>query len=85
MCKKVGARAYLTGGGGSADYLDGERLGRGGVGVIWQHFQHPVHAQRFAPMGFVSHLGFLDLLFNCGDASREILFERSHPARLEAA
>ena len=56
-----------------------------GVGVIWQHFMHPVHAQRFAPIGFVSHLGFLDLLFNCGPASRDILFERSHPARLEAA
>jgi WbqC-like protein family len=83
MCKKVGARAYLTGGGGSADYLDSERLGRGGVGVIWQHFQHPMHAQRYG--AFTSHLGFLDLLFNCGEASRDILFERSHPARLEAA
>ncbi len=85
MCKKVGARAYLTGGGGSADYLDSEQLGRSGFGVIWQHFLHPIHAQRFAPMGFASHLGFLDLLFNCGEASREILFARSHPARLEAA
>ncbi|HEY3807150.1 MAG TPA: WbqC family protein [Kofleriaceae bacterium] len=83
MCKKVGARAYLTGGGGSADYLDSEQLGRGGVGVIWQHFQHPVHRQRYG--AFTSHLGFLDLLFNCGEASRDILFERSHPARLEAA
>jgi hypothetical protein len=24
-------------------------------------------------------------LFNCGEASREVLFERTHPARLEAA
>jgi hypothetical protein len=85
LCKKTGARCYLSGGGGSTDYLDVEQLGRAGVGVIWQHFQHPTHAQRFAPAGFVSHLGFLDLLFNCGEASREILFERSHPMRLEAA
>ena len=81
MCRKVGARAYLTGGGGSADYLDSERLGRSGFGVIWQCFAHPIHAQRGHE--FVSHLGFLDLLFNCGDASRDIVFARSHPARLE--
>lgn len=41
MCKKVGARAYLSGGGGSIGYLDVEQLGRNGVGVIWQHFEHP--------------------------------------------
>jgi hypothetical protein len=81
MCKRLGARAYLSGGGGSTGYLDSEQLGRGGVGVIWQAFSHPIYEQRFG--GFASHLGFLDLLFNCGEASRDILFERSHPARLE--
>jgi len=85
LCRKVDARCYLSGGGGSVDYLDVEQLGRAGVGLIWQHFRHPVHAQRFAGAGFASHLGCLDLLFNCGDASRDILFERSHPARVEAA
>lgn len=83
MCKAVGARCYLSGGGGSTDYLDSEQMGRAGIGVIWQHFRHPVHAQRFT--GFASHLGFLDLLFNCGDASRDVLFERSHPTRLMEA
>ena len=86
LCKKLGARAYLSGGGGSTDYLDVERMGRAGIGVIWQHFRHPIYAQRFAASGFISHLGYLDLLFNCGEASREVLFERSHPTRLlEAA
>lgn len=82
MCKAVGARCYLSGGGGSTDYLDSEQMGRAGVGLIWQHFRHPTYAQRYAGAGFTSHLGFLDLLFNCGDASREILFDRSHPIRL---
>ena len=88
LCKKVGARAYLSGGGGSTDYLDVEQMGRSGIGVIWQHFRHPIYTQRYAAAGFCSHLGFLDLLLNCGDASRDILFEQSHPARcsrLEAA
>ena len=83
MCKAVDARCYLSGGGGSTDYLDSEQMGRAGIGVIWQHFLHPIYAQRDA--GFTSHLGFLDLLFHCGEASREILFARSHPIRLPIA
>jgi hypothetical protein len=82
MCHKVGARCYLSGGGGSTGYLDAERIGRSGVGVIWQEFTHPHHTQRYPKLGFVSHLGFLDLLLNCGPTSRDILFGASHPVRL---
>jgi hypothetical protein len=82
LCKAVGARCYLSGGGGSTDYLDSEQMGRAGIGLIWQVFRHPVYTQRSTGVGFVSHLGFLDLLFNYGDASRDVLFERSHPVRL---
>jgi hypothetical protein len=85
MCRKVGARAYLTGSGGSASYLDAEKIGRSGIGVIWQHFAHPVYPQRYPGAGFVSHLGFLDLLLNCGPDSRDILFDRAHPLRAEAS
>jgi len=85
MCRTVDARCYLSGGGGSADYLDVERMGRAGIGVIWQHFEHPRHVQRHARAGFISHLGFVDLVLNCGAQSRELLFDRTHPARLEAA
>jgi hypothetical protein len=83
LCRKVGASSYLSGSGGSSSYLDVERMGRAGVGVVWQHFDHPVYEQRYSERGFVSHLGFLDLLFNCGDRAREILFARSHPLRAE--
>jgi hypothetical protein len=73
MCKKVGARVYLSGRGGSTGYLDVEALRRGGVTVAWQDFTHPVYPQRYPALGFVSHLGFLDLLLNCGPGSRAIL------------
>jgi hypothetical protein len=85
MCGKLGARCYLSGGGGSTGYLDVERMGRAGIGLIWQHFQHPRYEQRYPEVGFVSHLSFLDLLFNRGDASRDVLFDRAHPCRVEAA
>ncbi len=85
LCRKTDARCYLSGGGGSTGYLDVERMGRAGVGVIWQHFEHPRYTQRYPEVGFVSHLGFIDLVLNCGDASRELLFERSHPSRVVEA
>jgi hypothetical protein len=85
MCRKVDARCYLSGGGGSTGYLDVEKLGRAGVGLVWQHFNHPRYEQRHSEAGFASHLGFLDLVLNCGPASRDILFERSHPSALRRA
>jgi hypothetical protein len=82
LCKKVGARCYLTGSGGSQSYLDVEKIGRSGVGVIWQEFEHPRYSQRYPHLGFASHLGFLDLVLNCGPQSRDILMGASHPHRV---
>lgn len=85
MCKKTGARCYLTGSGGSQGYLDAEKIGRSGIGVIWQQFAHPRYPQRHAKLGFASHLGFIDLLVNCGPGSGDILFGTAHPSRLGPA
>jgi len=82
MCRKVNADAYLTGSGGSQDYLDAEQMGRRGIGVHWQQFEHPTYPQRYAHLGFVPNLAFLDLLLNCGPESRNILFESSHPIQM---
>jgi hypothetical protein len=66
MCEAVGARTYLSGRGGSHGYLDIDALARAGISTVWQEFRHPTYAQRYPGAGFVSHLGFLDLLLNCG-------------------
>lgn len=84
MCRKLKAHAYLSGAGGSADYLDVEQLGRAGISVVWQRFDHPTYAQRYGELGFVQNLAFLDLLLNHGPAARDILLPRSHPARMAA-
>jgi hypothetical protein len=84
LCHKVGARCYLTGVGGSSTYLDIEKVGRAGIGVVWQQFSHPKYPQRYPAAGFASRLGFLDLVLNCGPASRDILFAASHPVRTTA-
>jgi len=66
LCRKLGASVYLSGRGGSVGYLDTEALARAGITTMWQRFTHPTYPQRYAGLGFVSHLAFLDLLLNCG-------------------
>ena len=78
MCKKLGARTYLSGRGGSTGYLDVEALARAGIAVAWQDFHHPSYPQRYPGQGFVSHLAFLDLVLNCGPDSRAVLWPAAH-------
>jgi len=63
---------YLAGDGGSKQYLDETVLSAVDVAVRFASFRHPVYPQRFA--GFEAGMCGLDLLFNCGPRSREVLF-----------
>jgi hypothetical protein len=54
------------------DYIDVASFGQENIEVLFQDYQHPVYQQRFG--SFLSHLSFIDLLFNCGPMSREIAF-----------
>ena len=73
MCQQVGADAYLSGEGGSRNYLDMNYFDQAGLRVVWQRFSHPIYPQRYNRLGFVSNLSSLDLLLNCGPSSRDIL------------
>ncbi|HEX4780769.1 MAG TPA: WbqC family protein [Usitatibacter sp.] len=72
VCQRVGAKAFLGGMGGSREYLDKEAFASAHMGVEWQQFAHPVYAQAGAAP-FMKGLSVLDLLFNCGPASAEIV------------
>lgn len=72
ICKALGADTYLAGQGG-ADYLDTARFAENGLNVIMQDFKHPVYPQLFND--FKSHLSIVDLLFNCGPESINIIRE----------
>jgi hypothetical protein len=76
ICRNVGASAFLGGMGGSRDYLEHEAFAAAGMGVQWQEFSHPVYPQPGAAP-FIKGLSALDLLFNCGPRSAEILRARS--------
>ncbi len=71
LCREVGADVLLAGLGGSRDYLDAEAFAREGVSIAYQIFRHPQYAQ--CGSGFVPGLSSLDLLLNCGPASRGLL------------
>lgn len=71
ICRKVDATAFLGGMGGSRDYLDKDAFAAANMGVVWQDFRHPQYAQ-CGDAPFSPGLSVLDLLFNCGPASREV-------------
>jgi hypothetical protein len=82
-CRRLGADTYLSGSGGSKGYLDVEAMRRAGVRVAWQQFDHPIYPQRYPALGFIPSLSALDLILNCGPASRAILLGAGAPARAE--
>jgi hypothetical protein len=70
ICKAMGADTYLAGKGG-ANYMDLERFTKSGINVIIQDFKHPVYEQLFGD--FQSHMSIVDLLFNCGPESLDVI------------
>lgn len=75
ICKKTGADAYLSGLGGSKDYLDREHFEREGVRILWQDFKHPQYAQYPPGDAFIERLSVIDALFNCGTQAKSLLSE----------
>lgn len=71
LCRHFGATDYYSGAAAKA-YLDVARFEAIGVRVEFQDYVHPVHAQA-GHAEFVSHLAAIDLLFNAGPRSRELL------------
>jgi hypothetical protein len=70
ICRTLGGDTYLAGA-GAAGYMDFDRFRQEGIRVVIQDFRHPVYPQLFG--GFESHLSVVDLLFNCGPRSADIL------------
>lgn len=72
MCRKLGANLYIFGALGR-DYAEKEKFDREGIKIYFQDYQHPVYPQRFP--GFLPYMNVIDLLFNCGEKSLEIIME----------
>ena len=70
LLKAVNGTHYLSGT-GARDYMKVDLFEKEGIAVEWQKFQHPVYPQLHGE--FLPYLSCIDLLFNCGAGSREIL------------
>ncbi|MBI4965619.1 MAG: WbqC family protein [Desulfomonile tiedjei] len=79
ICEEVGANIYLSPV-GSASYLTTEHgaFERKNIEVVFQNFDHPEYRQVFKP--FMPYASCIDLLFNAGERSLEIIRSGRRPA-----
>ncbi len=70
ICRWAGSDTYLAGAGG-LHYMRLDRFQQEGIRVLQQEFESPIYPQRYGP--FEPNLSVVDLLFNCGPRSLQIL------------
>lgn len=71
LTKLAGADTYISGGEG-INYLDMDLWNSTGLKIMFQKYHHPVYKQ-FNSETFQPYMNILDLLFNCGEQSLEII------------
>jgi hypothetical protein len=70
ICQALGGDAYLSGKDG-AKYMDLDTFHSHQIELVFQDFEHPEYSQCYGP--FEPNLSVVDLLFNCGPDSRNII------------
>jgi hypothetical protein len=70
ICRELGATTYLSGPLGRT-YLREDNFADAGIDVVYHDYQHPLYPQLHG--AFLPSMAVIDLLFNCGALSRELL------------
>lgn len=70
ICKAIDAKTYISGISGK-EYLDLEKFQKADIEVVFQEFHHPIYRQLHEP--FIPCMSVIDLLFNQGDKSLDII------------
>ncbi len=74
MCKQLNGNVYIFGELG-ANYVNKEEFRKNDLKIYFQKYIHPEY---FQPNGnFENNMSIVDLLFNCGEDSSEIIFENN--------
>ena len=76
LCKKFDCSKYIFGSNGK-DYADAVSFRAHGVEIFFQDYHHPEYRQLYGE--FRPYLSVIDLLFNEGPASRDILLSGNIP------
>jgi len=69
--KAIGGQVYYSGTGGGKEYNDENLLNKNEITLEYSDFIHPTYPQLWD--GFMPNLSIIDLLFNCGPESKNIL------------
>jgi hypothetical protein len=72
--RAVDADVYLSGSGGGRDYNDEYRLNANGIQLVYSDFTHPDYKQQWGK--FIPNLSIIDLLFNHGPESTQVLLKK---------
>jgi hypothetical protein len=70
IINRVGATHYISGKSGK-NYMDETKFKDAGIGIEYQNYRHPEYPQAFS--GFIPCMSAIDLLFNCGEKSSDII------------
>jgi hypothetical protein len=73
LCKKSKANIYLSGTQGQ-NYLKEAPFKSSKIKVVYQDYKHPIYTQH-QKGNFEAYMGIIDLLFNCGPGSLEVLMK----------
>lgn len=73
LCRAVEGDTYLSGEHAVHAYLDASVLEQAGVGLAFQRWEAPTYRQLYPAAGFIPDLAIVDLLFNMGPESQELL------------
>ena len=72
LCQELNGDAYLSGREGRG-YLESGRFNEAGIELWFQEVEAPVYPQLHGT--FISHLSVVDMLFNLGPATQEIILQ----------
>jgi hypothetical protein len=72
ICKAVGADTYLSGIVG-ARYMKENIFKENGIKLLYNNYEHPVYEQQFMQVGFLPNMSVIDLIFNKGPQSFNII------------
>jgi len=79
ICNALGASAYLSGEQGR-NYLDEPDFQDAGISLLYQKYRHPAYPQQFGE--FQPFMATIDLMFNCGPQSMEIIQSNQEPVHV---
>ena len=70
ILEQLKASTYISSDGpGSRRYIKEDNFKK--VKLIWQNYKHPIYEQMYGD--FISHLSIIDLIFNNGNKSKEVI------------